>query len=173
MIQVLFTELLEQVQDSKCADSGFKKEAQDSVLKEVQEVYSGPYPIPLYKIKQKEQVYKVLYKDWKFLQDQSGFGQDEEIQMVTVPDQVWDSIIKVSNYYSNLYSNQLMILIQVRKSCKQYRNNSLPFTHILSELYDDSIATGEYTRTLTPGTSILVRKYSRTRTEPSEVTNKK
>ena len=120
MIQVLFTELLEQVQDSKCADSGFKKEAQDSVLKEVQEVYSGPYPIPLYKIKQKEQIYKALYKDQKFLQDQSGFRQDEEIQIVTVLDQVQDSIIKVSNYYSNLYSNQLMILIQVRKSYKQY-----------------------------------------------------
>jgi hypothetical protein len=61
MIHVLFTELLEQAQDGKRADSGFKKEAWDSVLKEVRLVYSGSYPIPLQKINQKEQAYKALY----------------------------------------------------------------------------------------------------------------
>jgi hypothetical protein len=74
MIQVLFTELLEQVQDSKRANSGFKKEAWDFALREVQLVYLGSYSIPLQKIKQTEQAYKALYKDWKFLRDQSGFG---------------------------------------------------------------------------------------------------
>ena len=63
MIQVLFTELLEQVQDGKRANSRFKKEAWDFVLREVQLVYSGSYSIPLHKIKQKEQAYKALYKD--------------------------------------------------------------------------------------------------------------
>jgi Myb/SANT-like DNA-binding domain len=96
MIQVLFTELLEQAQDGKRADSGFKKEAWDSVLREVQLVYTGSYPIPLQKIKQKEQAYKALYKDWRFLRDQSGFGWDEETQMITAPNEVWDEIIKVS-----------------------------------------------------------------------------
>ena len=36
MMQVLFTELLEQAQDGKRADNGFKKEAWESVLREVQ-----------------------------------------------------------------------------------------------------------------------------------------
>ena len=99
MIQTLFSELLEQAQDGKRADSGFKKEAWDSVLKEVQEVYIGPYPIPLQKVKQKEQTFKGLYKDWKFLRDQSGFGWDEETRMVTASDQAWNDICAVSYYY--------------------------------------------------------------------------
>jgi hypothetical protein len=99
MIQTLFSELLEQAQDSKRADSGFKKEAWDSVLREVHEVYIGPYPIPLQKIKQKEQTFKGLYKDWKFLRDQSGFGWDEETRMITASEQAWNDICTVS-YYS-------------------------------------------------------------------------
>jgi hypothetical protein len=54
MIHTLFAELLEQAQDGKRADSGFKKEAWDSVLKEVQAVYTAPYAISLQKVKQKE-----------------------------------------------------------------------------------------------------------------------
>jgi hypothetical protein len=45
-------------------------------------------------------------------------------------------------------------------------------TNILSELYDDSIATGEHGKTLTPLAS-LPRKRSRTRTEPFEPIQKK
>jgi hypothetical protein len=99
MIQVLFTELLEQVQDGKRADSGFKKEAWDSVLQEVQRVSIGPYLIPLAKVKAKEQAFKGLYKDWKFLRDQSGFGWDEETRMVTASDQAWNDICVVSDYF--------------------------------------------------------------------------
>jgi hypothetical protein len=98
MIQVLFAELLEQVQDGKRADSGFKKEAWESVLREVQRVYTGPYTIPLPKVKAKEQAFKALYKDWKFLRDQSGFGWDEETRMITASDQAWNDIITVSSY---------------------------------------------------------------------------
>jgi hypothetical protein len=100
MIHVLFTELLEQTHDGKRADSGFKKEAWDSVLQEVQRVYTGSYTIPLQRVKAKEQTYKSLYKDWKFLRDQSGFGWDEETRMITASDQAWNDIITVSYYYS-------------------------------------------------------------------------
>jgi Myb/SANT-like DNA-binding domain len=95
MVRVLFTELLDQAMDGKRADSGFKKEAWDSVQIEVQLVYPGPRTIPLQKIKQKEQSFKALYKDWRWLRDQSGFGWDEETKMITAPDQVWENIIKV------------------------------------------------------------------------------
>jgi hypothetical protein len=37
MIQTLFAELLEQAQDSKRTDNGFKKKAWDSVLEEVKD----------------------------------------------------------------------------------------------------------------------------------------
>jgi Myb/SANT-like DNA-binding domain len=48
MIKTLFTELLDQALDGKRADSGFKKEAWDSVLREVRAVYTGsimPYAL--------------------------------------------------------------------------------------------------------------------------------
>jgi hypothetical protein len=59
----LFAEPLEQAKDRKRADLGFKKEAWDSVLREVQAVYAGLYTIPLQKVKQKEQTFKGYYKD--------------------------------------------------------------------------------------------------------------
>jgi hypothetical protein len=98
MIHVLFTELLDQAQDGKRADSGFKKEAWDSVLREVRAVYIGPLTITLQKVKQKEQTFKGYYKDWKFLRAQSGFGWDEEMQMITASDRAWDDIIAVRYY---------------------------------------------------------------------------
>ena len=65
MVYTLFTELLDQALDSKYTDSGFKKEAWDSIQKEVQAIYLGPGTIPLQKIKQKEQTFKGYYKDWR------------------------------------------------------------------------------------------------------------
>jgi hypothetical protein len=101
MLQTFFAELLDQAQDGKRADNGFKKEAWDSVLKEVQNVYEGPNLITIDKIKAQEQTYKAYYKDWKFLREQSGFGWDEETGMVTAPEEVWNNIITVSCYYYN------------------------------------------------------------------------
>jgi hypothetical protein len=63
MLQTFFAELLDQAQDSKRADNRFKKEAWDSVLKEVQNVYDGPNLITIDKIKAQEQTYKAYYKD--------------------------------------------------------------------------------------------------------------
>jgi len=96
MVNTLFTELLDQALDGKRSDSGFKKEAWDTVRESVQLVYSGPYTIPVTKIKQKEQLFKGYYKDWKFLRDQSGFGWDEETRMITASNQVWDTLLAVS-----------------------------------------------------------------------------
>src|SRR5258705_1297238 len=96
MVNTLFTELLDQALDGKRSDSGFKKEAWDTVRESVQLVYSGPYTIPVTKIKQKEQLFKGYYKDWKFLRDQSGFEWDEETRMITASNQVWDTLLAVS-----------------------------------------------------------------------------
>jgi Myb/SANT-like DNA-binding domain len=99
MLQTLFTELLDQALDGKRADNGFKKEAWDSVLEEVQKVHTGSYLITIDKIKAQEQTYKAYYKDWKFLREQSGFGWDEETRMVTASEEVWNNIIIVGYYY--------------------------------------------------------------------------
>ena len=109
---MLFAELLEQVHEGKRADSGFKKEAWDSVLQEVQRVYIGPYPIPLVKVKAKEQAFKALYKDWKFLRDQSGFGWDEETKIITASNQAWNDICTVSYYYSPPRSGKSRLIIR-------------------------------------------------------------
>ena len=98
MIHVLFTELLNQAQDGKRADLGFKKEAQDSMLREVRAVYIGPLTITLQKVKQKEQTFKGYYKDQKFLRAQSSFRQDEETQMITTLDRAQDDIITIRYY---------------------------------------------------------------------------
>ena len=45
--------------------------------------------------------------------------------------------------------------------------------NILSELYNNLIVTREYIKTLTLVASLLIRKYSHTQTEPSELIYKK
>jgi Myb/SANT-like DNA-binding domain len=95
MIHTLLAELLEQVHKGKKAGSGFKAEAWEAVLKQVTLV-SGGQLVTTNKLKQKEQTYKGLFKDWKFLRDQSGFGWDEALQMITASDQAWEDIIAVS-----------------------------------------------------------------------------
>jgi hypothetical protein len=95
MIHTLLAELLEQIHKGKRAGSGFKAEAWESILEEVIAI-SGGQGVTINKLKQKEQTYKCLYKDWKFLRDQSGFGWDEDTQMITASDQAWEDIITVS-----------------------------------------------------------------------------
>ncbi|KAK9350256.1 hypothetical protein V1523DRAFT_98014 [Lipomyces doorenjongii] len=73
--------------------------------------------------------------------------------MITASDEAWNDVIAH------------------RKSCKWHRNNSLPHTGILEELYDSSIATGTRARTLESGysssSSASIRKRSRSRLDSS------
>ena len=117
MIHTLFAELVDQALDGKRADSGFKKEAWDSVVKEVQKVYIGPYVLTLQKVKQKEQAFKALYKDWRWLRDQSGFGWDEETRIITACDQAWDNVITVSYFF--------IIIPYLQASLTYYRSENL------------------------------------------------
>jgi hypothetical protein len=74
MEETLFNELLEQDRLGKRADMGFKSEAWIVVRDAIQEIYIGPLVIEIQQLKNKESNYKALYKDWKWLKDQSGFG---------------------------------------------------------------------------------------------------
>ena len=48
------------------------------------------------KLKNKYGDYKKKWQAWKALIDNSGFGFDEEVQLITAPDDVWDKYIEVS-----------------------------------------------------------------------------
>ena len=74
MEETLFNELHRQDHLGKHADMGFKSEAWIVVHDAVQDVYIGPIVIEVSQLKNKESNYKVLYKDWKWLKEQSGFG---------------------------------------------------------------------------------------------------
>jgi hypothetical protein len=93
MIGVMIEELLHQVELGKRADSGFKKEAWAAVCAMVQTVTTQPL-IEL-QCKTKMETLRDLWKGLNWLLDQSGFGYDEEVRLVTAPDNVWADLRKV------------------------------------------------------------------------------
>ena len=54
--------------------------------------------------------FKIRYKDWKWLQEQSGFGWDATTQMVTAPKKVQDDLITSNKKYTWYRSNQLFYI---------------------------------------------------------------
>lgn len=93
----LFTTLLDKVRSGKRADSGFKQEAWVDALGVVR--FRAPLHLQallsVEKLKNKESNIKALYKDWKWLLNQSGFGVHPETRVVTAPDSAWDEVLKV------------------------------------------------------------------------------
>jgi Myb/SANT-like DNA-binding protein len=109
MEETLFNGLLEQDHNGKRADMGFKTEAWAIVQDAVQEVYLGYLVIEVSQLKSKESNYKALYKDWKWLKEQSGFGQDPTTGAITASLQAWSDIIKVYFYFFCIYRYLLTI----------------------------------------------------------------
>ena len=54
--------------------------------------------------------FKMRYKDWKQLQEQSRFGWDATTQMVTAPEKVQDDLITSNKKYAWYRSNQLFYI---------------------------------------------------------------
>jgi hypothetical protein len=99
MEETLFSELLGQDHLGKRADLGFKSKAWAVVRDAVQGIYTGRLVIEVLQLKSKESNYKALYKDWKWLKDQSGFGRDLDTGAITACLQAWNDVIKVPFYY--------------------------------------------------------------------------
>jgi Myb/SANT-like DNA-binding domain len=97
MEKTLLNELLNQVQNGKKADSGFKKEAWVAVLFAVLEITTQQ--VTIQQCKNKADALKAQWKDLCYLREQSGFGWDDENNMVEAPDDVWDRLLKVSYIY--------------------------------------------------------------------------
>ena len=72
----------------KRADQGFKQEAWVQALANVQAVTPANIRnlLTIDKLKSKESNFKGLYKDWKWLVAQSGFGVHPETRRVTALD---------------------------------------------------------------------------------------
>jgi Myb/SANT-like DNA-binding domain len=80
----LFNELLEQANNGKRADNGFKKEAWEAACKAVWAITTQPVTIKQCKSKAESQ--KALWKDLEWLKEQSGFRWEDG--RVTAEDKV-------------------------------------------------------------------------------------
>jgi Myb/SANT-like DNA-binding domain len=97
MEEVLFLELLEQANNGKSADNGFKKEAWVAALDAVMAVTTQWALVE--QCSNKNDAYKTLWKEWMWIGKQSGFGFDESIGLYTARDSAWEDLIKVRTYY--------------------------------------------------------------------------
>jgi hypothetical protein len=93
MEQTLFSELLNQANNGKRADSGFKKEAWVAACVAVESITTQVVTVD--RCKSKAEVMKSSWKEFIWLKDQSGFGYNEEKGLITAGDQAWEDIIKV------------------------------------------------------------------------------
>ena len=66
-------------------------------------MYIKPLVIKIQQLKSKEQNYKSLYKNWKWLKEQLGFRQDPNTSAITASLQAWNNVIKVCSYLFCIY----------------------------------------------------------------------
>lgn len=102
MEEMLFQTLVDRARAGKRADQGFKTEAWAEALSKVQAVAPAKIKplLTVAKLKSKESNYKALYKDWKWLISQSGFGIHPETRVVTASAEAWDEVLQVSKFMS-------------------------------------------------------------------------
>jgi hypothetical protein len=76
--------MLDQVRLGKRADSGYKSKAWNKCFNTVEAKYTGnPSLLTIDKLKSKLSNYQQLYKDWRWLLRQSGFGLHPETRVIT------------------------------------------------------------------------------------------
>jgi hypothetical protein len=96
MEEILFNTMLDQVRLGKRADSGYKSEAWNKCFNAVEAEYTGnPSLLTIEKLKSKLSNYQQLYKDWRWLLGQSGFGLHPETRVVTASSEAWEEVIRV------------------------------------------------------------------------------
>ena len=91
--QTLFNELLNQANNGKRADNGFKKEAWAAACVAVETVTTQLAIVE--RCKGKAEVIKALWKGFIWLKDQSGSRYNKENGLITTSEQAWQDIIKV------------------------------------------------------------------------------
>jgi hypothetical protein len=104
--------------------------------------------IEISQLKNKESNYKALYKDWKWLKEQLGFGRDLDSSAITASFQAWTDVIKVYSYCFYICIYLITIKLKTCKTCGWHRFNILKYTDTLDELYSTAIATSARAFTL-------------------------
>jgi hypothetical protein len=98
MNEVLLTTLLHQCHLGKRADSGFKKEAWTAVTVAVAEIYYGTAAVTDKQVKSKADWWKLMWKEWLQLSNQSGFGYDSVTDLFTASNETWKEYLRVSYF---------------------------------------------------------------------------
>jgi hypothetical protein len=94
MEAAMFHELINQANNGKRADSGLKREAWVAACTVVRAV-SGGQDVSIDQCKSKVEGQKARWRDFHWLQSQSGFGYNEGSGLITAGDQAWEDIILV------------------------------------------------------------------------------
>jgi Myb/SANT-like DNA-binding protein len=94
MEEALVNELVQQVEQGKRADSGYKKEAWAAAITQVEHATSRV--VTLEQCKNKIDTMKGHWRLFNWLKEQSGFGYNDETGLIEAPHNVWENAIKVS-----------------------------------------------------------------------------
>jgi hypothetical protein len=95
-IDSLIIQLLQAKEDGNTAEGGFKS----AVWKAIADSYDDPLKKKDRAAESKWTRLKKEYKDIKWLREEvSGFGWDNENQLVSTTDEVWEELEKVISYY--------------------------------------------------------------------------
>ena len=87
---MLLTELISATQEGHHGQNGFKPRVWTDIKAKMKPLYRN---IESRKLKNKYGDYVKKWRTWKTLIDNSGFGFNEETQLITAPDDVWDRYI--------------------------------------------------------------------------------
>jgi len=97
----LLTELISAANKGHRGQNGFKSRVWTELETKLKPLNQN---IESRKLKNKYSDFLKKWRTWKALMDNSGFGFDEETQLITAPDDVWDRYIEVSRYkYKCIY----------------------------------------------------------------------
>jgi hypothetical protein len=122
-------------------DNGFKKKDWSSITSEFESATNLSYDKSSLQSKYSE--LKKKYNVFKKLKDQSGFGWDEEKQILTADDETWEAYI------------------QVHSEAKAFRKATLPNLELLESLFSGKVATGSYAKSSTEANTIVPDKHLR------------
>ena len=92
---MLLTELISATHQGHRGQNGFKPRVWTEIETKLKPQNRN---IESWKLKNKYGDYLKKWRTWKALMDNSGFGIDEETQLITAPDDVWDTYIAVSRH---------------------------------------------------------------------------
>jgi len=92
---ILLTELISATNQGHRGQNGFKPRVWANIETKLKPLYES---IESRKLKNKYGDFLKKWRTWKALMDNSGFGFDEETQLITAPEDVWDRYIQVSRH---------------------------------------------------------------------------